>query len=219
MRFQALSYPKISLNLGKNHLISYLDVLVECLLNGGIVGVDKLTLRNKSKFSSEFTNSQPPAQTGLPTNFCRPSGNPWEQLCAASFAPSLSPLTQMFFCCLFDVAASKTSWFLRWHLSQKWVNRWLESNSFSQKYLRAIFTVNCSKYHHSNSIFFFDNKRTKMEVIWRRSWEMFSWHIQRLPRNTSRLVSALDLAAKTSVHSRDGRGSYFFHGAGRGGEG
>ena len=78
MWFQALLYPipKISLNLGKNHLISYLDVLVECLLYGGIVGVHKLTLRNKSKFSSEFTNSQPPAQTGLPTNFCRPSGNP-----------------------------------------------------------------------------------------------------------------------------------------------
>ena len=77
MLFQALSYPKISLNLGKNHLISYLDVLVECLLNGGIVGVHKLTLRNKSKFSSEFSYTQPtPAQTGLPKNFCRPSGNP-----------------------------------------------------------------------------------------------------------------------------------------------
>ena len=77
MWFQALLYPKISLNLGKNHLISYLDVLVECLLNGGIVGVHKLTLRKKSKFSSEFTYTQPaPAQTGLPKNFCRPSGNP-----------------------------------------------------------------------------------------------------------------------------------------------
>ena len=77
MWFQALSYPKISFNLGKNHLISYLDVLVECLLNGGIVGVHKLTLWNKNKFSSEFTSTQPaPAQTGLPTNFCRPSGNP-----------------------------------------------------------------------------------------------------------------------------------------------
>ena len=77
MWFQALLYPKISFNLGKNHLISYLDILVECLLNGGIVGVHKLTLRNENKFSSEFTYTQPaPGQTGLPKNFCRPSGNP-----------------------------------------------------------------------------------------------------------------------------------------------
>ena len=55
MWFQALLYPKIFLNLDKNHLISYLDVLVECLLNGGIVGVHKLTLRNRNKFSSEFS--------------------------------------------------------------------------------------------------------------------------------------------------------------------
>ena len=37
------------------------------------------------------------------------------------FVCAISPLTKMFFCCLFDVAASKTSWFLRWNLSQKWV--------------------------------------------------------------------------------------------------
>ena len=108
MWFQALLYPKISLNLGKNHLISYLDVLVECLLNGGIVGVHKLTLWIQNKFSSEFTYTQPaPGQTGLPKNFCRPSGNPWEQLCAASFAPSLLPLECSSAVCLMSLQAKQ----------------------------------------------------------------------------------------------------------------